>query len=405
MLLANFDSLALDWAARFSVGGTHLNYYIVRQLPVLRPTAFLEEAPSHSHRTYAELLAPRILELTYTAWDLEPFSQDLGYNGPPFVWDEERRFLIRCELDAAFFHLYLGSREEWEQKGSKHLLAYFPTPRDAVAYIMETFPIVKRKDEQTHGTYRTKDTILEIYDEMARVSAENAAAVAAGRQPTTRYRTSLSPPSGPPCDAQGNFIPMAQWDRANWPSHIHQPREAAVAQPEEVPVAELAAMAYPASDADKAVCAAALAVVEQSGGLSSMEHLDALLLATHPDWCKAFLDQKGQRVLETAMRSAPKALFVGLAQSVRWKECCDYLERHNAIAIARGTKGQPISAGRALASVRATLWAGVDGVVKCALAALGRVRELRKDLSAVPQAQRSILDAFEEQHRLCGLAA
>ena len=35
-------------------------------------------------------------------------------------------------------------------------------------YIMETFPIVKRKDEKQYGEYRTKRVILEIYDEMRR---------------------------------------------------------------------------------------------------------------------------------------------------------------------------------------------------------------------------------------------
>ena len=34
---------------------------------------------------------------------------------------------------------------------------------------METFPIVRRKDEKEHGEYRTKCVILEIYDEMRRV--------------------------------------------------------------------------------------------------------------------------------------------------------------------------------------------------------------------------------------------
>ena len=82
-----------------------------------------------------------MLELTYTAWDLEPFAKDCGYDGPPFRWDEERRFLLRCELDAAYFHLY-------------------GIARDDVDYIMETFPIVKRKDEAQHGEYRTKRVIL-----------------------------------------------------------------------------------------------------------------------------------------------------------------------------------------------------------------------------------------------------
>ena len=31
---------------------------------------------------------------------------DMRCDGAPFVWDEERRFKIRAELDAAFFHLY-----------------------------------------------------------------------------------------------------------------------------------------------------------------------------------------------------------------------------------------------------------------------------------------------------------
>lgn len=33
---------------------------------------------------------------------------------------------------------------------------------------METFPIVKRKDERAFGEYRTKRVILKMYDAMAR---------------------------------------------------------------------------------------------------------------------------------------------------------------------------------------------------------------------------------------------
>ncbi|MCK5056632.1 MAG: hypothetical protein KAT34_08255 [Candidatus Aminicenantes bacterium] len=38
-----------------------------------------------------------------------------------YSWDEERRFLLRCELDDAFFHLYDIAAPD-------------------VDYIMETFP-------------------------------------------------------------------------------------------------------------------------------------------------------------------------------------------------------------------------------------------------------------------------
>ena len=76
-----------------------------------------------------------------------------------------------------------------------------------------TFPIVKKRDEAAHGTYRTKDTILQMYD-------ETAEAIRTGKP----YETHLDPPPGPPTDAAGNFIPMSEGDPANWPptsiSHV-----------------------------------------------------------------------------------------------------------------------------------------------------------------------------------------
>ena len=88
--------------------------------------------------------------------------------GPPFRWDEERRLLFRSELDAAYFHLY-------------------GIERDDVDHIMETFPIVKRRDEAAHGEYRTKRVILEIYDEMQRA-----------KETGPPYETLLDPPPADP---------------------------------------------------------------------------------------------------------------------------------------------------------------------------------------------------------------
>ena len=65
-------------------------------------------------------------------------------------------FLLRCELDAAFFHLYLGPSPDW-QKQPESLTRAFPRPRHAVAYIMDAFPIVKLKDETKHGHYGPKN--------------------------------------------------------------------------------------------------------------------------------------------------------------------------------------------------------------------------------------------------------
>src|SRR5207245_2763982 len=130
-----------------------------------------------------------------TAWDMELFARDCGWSGPPFRWDEERRFLLRCELDAAFFHLYLPAEGngEWHQaeggtaEDLARLKVSFPTPRDAVAYIMDSFPIVRRKDEEKYGDYRTKRVALEIYDAMHE-------SIRTGRP----YQTRLDPPPADP---------------------------------------------------------------------------------------------------------------------------------------------------------------------------------------------------------------
>ena len=167
-LLANLDSIAFDYIARQKLGGTSLKFYLMKQLPVLPPAAYARPCPWHAGLTLAEWFRPRVLELVYTAWDLEPFARDLGDAGPPFRWDEERRFQLRCELDAAFFLLYLGTPEEWKREATPELKALFPTPREAVAYILDQFPIVKRRDEERYGVYRTKETILKRYDEMCR---------------------------------------------------------------------------------------------------------------------------------------------------------------------------------------------------------------------------------------------
>ena len=212
LMLANLCSLCFDFGIRQKIGGNHLTFGIIKQSPLLGTECYERIQLAGLSRRTSSFIMDRALELTYTAWDLVLFANDCGYDGPPFLWDEDRRFLIRCELDAAYFHLY-------------------GIERDDVDYIMETFPIVKRKDiartevkdnsgEVTQeGHYRTKDTILGIYDEMAE-------AMKTGKP----YQTRLDPPPGPPADTEGNFLPLPQWlpgqpRPADWPSHIHGPKE------------------------------------------------------------------------------------------------------------------------------------------------------------------------------------
>lgn len=147
LLLAIFNSFVFDFLARSSMGGSSLNYFILKQLPVPPPST-LEEQARGIGSSYSDFIIPRVLELSYTSWELKDFAEDIGFTGPPFKWDDERRFLIQCEIDALMFHLYGVNCEDIE-------------------YIMETFKIVKKDDEELPGgTYRTKEEILRVFCEM-----------------------------------------------------------------------------------------------------------------------------------------------------------------------------------------------------------------------------------------------
>ena len=138
LLVACLNSLPLDFVARQKVQGQHLSLYIVEQLPVIAPSDYDRR---FGDMTARDLVRDHVLRLTYTAHDMEPFARDLGYEGPPFVWNEEDRRHLRARLDALYFHLYGLSRED-------------------AGYVLDTFPIVRREDEKKFGRYRTKEMVL-----------------------------------------------------------------------------------------------------------------------------------------------------------------------------------------------------------------------------------------------------
>lgn len=94
-----------------------------------------------------QLITVNTIKLLYTSWDLNKFVEGLSEVQAPIKWNTDERFKLACELDAIYFKLYNISRVE-------------------IDYIMESFPIVKRRDLERHGNYRTKETILKYYDEI-----------------------------------------------------------------------------------------------------------------------------------------------------------------------------------------------------------------------------------------------
>ena len=152
-LYANMSSIPFDYCARQKVGGVHLTFFTMRQLPVFSAAAYAMSAPWASLIRIRDWLLPRVLELTYTAWNLKAFAEDCGDDGPPFIWNPERRVQLRCEMDAAFFHMYGISQDD-------------------AAYILDTFPVLERSEERTYGEYRTKRVVLEIYDALEAAAAQ-----------------------------------------------------------------------------------------------------------------------------------------------------------------------------------------------------------------------------------------
>ncbi|HYE32472.1 MAG TPA: N-6 DNA methylase [Methylomirabilota bacterium] len=184
-LIANLNSLVLDFVARQKLGGTHLTYSYLKQFPLLPPTAY-----PNDHLTF---VLPIVLELVYTSRDMEPLAEAIRQSGLPFAreipnepyrWNEERRALLRAELDAWFARAYGLSRKQlryildpadltprelenildpWEEVTDPLDPAGYTQRAAASDYPSETFRVLKEKELARHGEYRTRRLVLEAW--------------------------------------------------------------------------------------------------------------------------------------------------------------------------------------------------------------------------------------------------
>ena len=154
-LAANMNAMCVDFVARQKAQGTHLNWYIVEQLPVI---AAVDYERRFGCTTARNLVIDHVVRLTYTASDMTSFARDLGYKAAPYRWNPERRRHLRARLDALYFHLYGLSRED-------------------AAYILDTFPIIRRQDEAHYGGFRTRDLILAYMNALAAGDTEMVVAL------------------------------------------------------------------------------------------------------------------------------------------------------------------------------------------------------------------------------------
>lgn len=214
-LLASLDSVVADYVARQKIAGMHMNFFYVKQFPVLPPTAY----------TPADLafIVPRVLELVYTAWDMKPFADDVWHDAdetlraaikrqwdenaaatgghtwdlpdwieaypeirissspsppagegrgeggiplPPFKWDEDRRAHIRAELEAYYAKLYGLTRKQ---------LRYILDPADLTPKELEDIldPWEEIADPLDEEAYRARAAASDFPGETFRVLKEN----------------------------------------------------------------------------------------------------------------------------------------------------------------------------------------------------------------------------------------
>lgn len=162
-LATALSSFPADFVVRQKLGSTTMNFFIVEQIAV--PANFDRIEPFLG-TDFSAWLAPRAAELFVTAIDMSALADALDTRGAIYRYDESRRAHLRAEVDAAFFHLYGLERAD-------------------VAYVLDSFPIVQRKDVAAHGEYRTKRLILEVFDAMQKAFDTG-----------TTYQTILDPPPG-----------------------------------------------------------------------------------------------------------------------------------------------------------------------------------------------------------------
>lgn len=184
-LLGNLNSVVFDYCAKQKVGGNHMNFFILEQLPLLPPSFYRPADVAY--------VGSRVLELVYTADDMQPLADALraspnwAFTIPhsPFKWDETRRAQLRAELDAWYARAYGLTRKQLRyildpadltQRELENILDPWEEvrdPVDAAAYAAraaasdfpgETFRVLKEKEIAKFGEYRTRRLVLEAWD-------------------------------------------------------------------------------------------------------------------------------------------------------------------------------------------------------------------------------------------------
>lgn len=154
----NLNAYVYDFVARQKLGGAHLNFFIVEQLPTLLPDVYANKCPWSKKETLEKWISERVLKLSCTADDMIPLATACDFKGSRgdgvHLWKESERAEIRAELDAAYFHLYGIERADAE-----YMLSTFSN----TGFVSET----DRPSQQVMWTQgSTGEMILDAFDRL-----------------------------------------------------------------------------------------------------------------------------------------------------------------------------------------------------------------------------------------------
>jgi len=159
----------MDFLVRKKIS-LHMSYTVLDSLPFPRLTI---DDPR------VAMLIPLALQLTCTAPEMMEYWNAMAGFG----------LVEPCPVDASLPG-FSSEDVRLEARARIEVIVacdIFQLSRNEIEYILDTFPIVRRKDEAAHGEYRTKRVILEVYD-----------AVQRAMETGELYRTLLDPPPADP---------------------------------------------------------------------------------------------------------------------------------------------------------------------------------------------------------------
>jgi len=142
-----FTSFTFDFALRSSLSGANFTKYVLKQLPMHKPETLQSEfVEIDGHETCIyDRLEELVVPLIWTSHSLDGFGQSFDWTDSCFEWKEDRRIKNRAMIEALVAKSFNLKRDEFE-------------------FIMDQFDILKEREIEVHGKFRSKKQALEAFD-------------------------------------------------------------------------------------------------------------------------------------------------------------------------------------------------------------------------------------------------